>query len=90
MISSLARCQQVYFRGPRGKIRERAESGVGSRVLVYFSVAVTESISLSRCAASIKVLLCPNSVIKHSEAQVGDTLVMPELLIYQILREFST
>ena len=81
MISSMARCQQVYFRGPHGKIRKRAKSDVGSRVFVYFSVAVTESISLSHCVASIKVLLCLNSVIKHSEAQMGDILVIPELLI---------
>ena len=90
MISSMARCQQVYFRGPRGKIRKGAKSDVGSRVLVYFSVAEIESISLSHCVASIKVLLCLNGVIKHSEAQMGDTLVIHGLLICQILGEFST
>ena len=90
MISSMAHCQQVYFRGPHGKIRKCTKSDMGSRGLVYFSMAVTESISSSHHVASIKVLLCLNSVIKHSEAQMGDTLVIHELLICQILGAFST
>ena len=47
--------------------------------LPSFSVVEIESISLSHCVTSGKVLLCTNGEIKYPEVQVGDTLVIYEL-----------